>query len=157
MILHDRVCFVLSHMPTDVSSIQAQAKPAIKPPFVLTMSDPEIDDDALSDHILDHIDDDYEDSESEADMGPSSGPTSLQSSQALFTFSQKVAGSKIIPKLMILIVLSLAAASGPSSRVSSVELFAGCHSVTNGVKGYGLAAVSLDFSTVRPHTNSTQH
>jgi hypothetical protein len=48
----------------------------------------------------------------------------------------------MLPSTMRDILLLLVEKSQfPSQRVHSVELFAGCHSITNGVKSYGLDTV----------------
>jgi hypothetical protein len=48
--------------------------------------------------------------------------------------------ANFLPKPLVLIVLMLVRKCGMPSRVHSVELFAGCHSVSNGVKTFGYAA-----------------
>jgi hypothetical protein len=46
-----------------------------------------------------------------------------------------------LPRKFITLVLMLVSKFGMPSRVHAVELFAGCHSVTNGVVAYGYSAV----------------
>ena len=59
-----------------------------------------------------------------------------------------MAASGLVPRLLAVLIIALAAIHGSEPKTMSVELFAGCHSVTNGVKGLGFPAVGLDFSTV---------
>ena len=56
----------------------------------------------------------------------------------------------MVPLKLILIITALTAMCEiPVGSVQSVELFAGCHSVTNAMKSHGRSAISLDMSTVR--------
>jgi hypothetical protein len=50
----------------------------------------------------------------------------------------------MLPKIFIEIVVMMIAKFGIPPRVHSVELFAGCHSVSNGVKEFGFSAVRWD-------------
>lgn len=62
--------------------------------------------------------------------------------------STLVAASGAVPKILVEIICMLISLYGLESRCMSVELFAGCHSVTNGVKALGFPAIGLDVSTV---------
>ena len=101
------------------------------------------DDGTSSDH--------NDDSESDDDEG-AHGLTSnqMQSSPTTTTFSDKVIQSRRFPKKLVMIMVLLCATAGglPMESVASVELFAGVHSVTQGIRAHGLPAVSVDFSTV---------
>jgi hypothetical protein len=56
--------------------------------------------------------------------------------------------SCLLPRQLVQIMLLLLNRFGVPSRVHAVELFAGCHSVTNGIKSYGFSAVPrLDVSS----------
>ena len=65
----------------------------------------------------------------------------------------KVRDLKLIPRQFLNIVLMLMYVQGPGilCQVDCVELFAGCHSITNGMRGLDYSAVSLDMATVSEH------
>ena len=86
-------------------------------------------------------------SDSESDTGEDDASPSGRVHELPNTACAKLRLSKIFPRVLCTIILLLAA-NGPLTSVTSVELFAGCHSVTNGMKALGHSAVSLDFSTV---------
>eukprot|EP00973_Karenia_brevis_P077216 10725612-Karenia_brevis.AAC.1 len=57
--------------------------------------------------------------------------------------------TNMIPNKMVKIVALLLSVFGlPSGRVRCVELFAGCHSISNAFKAKGHGAVGLDMLTV---------
>ena len=57
----------------------------------------------------------------------------------------------LLPNKMVQVAMlvSLLSSTMGASPVQSVELFAGCQSVSNGIREHGYASVALDFSTCR--------
>eukprot|EP00959_Pyramimonas_sp_CCMP1952_P460456 9479914-Pyramimonas_sp.AAC.1 len=57
--------------------------------------------------------------------------------------------------ILLAIMWLLLGLNGAPTRVDSVELFAGCRSVTNGVRSYGCSGVALDFKTISDQDDIT--
>ena len=68
--------------------------------------------------------------------------------RASVSASRQVICKKLLPRRIIQIMVLLLTLQGAPRTVDSVELFAGCRSVTNGIRGLGYSAVGLDFSTI---------
>jgi len=96
------------------------------------------------------VDDDNfaESSADEDDSGEEHGLPSNPPWGTGVSYSQRLQTTRFLPKKMLMIMLLLLKAAGPPSRVEAVELFAGCHSVTNGIRSMGFPAIGLDMSTV---------
>jgi hypothetical protein len=64
------------------------------------------------------------------------------------TFSQTIAFSGKMPKLLLMIVIAIFVNMGMGPRTHGVEMFAGVHSISNGLSNIGYSCQGMDMSTV---------
>jgi hypothetical protein len=119
----------------------------------------DIDLDAVSDHSNSSSecfpplsgDDDSDDDSDDPMNVPPPRLSYTPCNEAKYPGAEKVYHSGMMPKQMIQIVVLVVALFGAPETINSVELFAGCQSITNGVKAFGHSACALDISTISPN------
>ena len=95
-------------------------------------------------------------SDSEPELEDSRAVTVMPNHMISYTDSQarKIWLSNKVPKKLILLMFMLTQigdpTQNPDGRLKVIEIFAGCHSITNAFKNVGYACATVDVSTVSP-------